>query len=44
MELCNEGDELSLVFSLELHVKDLVRVICETRLICLENNLHGKFG
>ena len=29
----------SLVFSLELHVKDLVRVICDERLICSEIKL-----
>ena len=29
----------SLVFSLELHVKDLVRVICDARLIRSEINL-----
>ena len=32
---------LSVVFSLELHVKDLVRVICVARLICSEINLCG---
>ena len=31
----------SLVFSLELHVKDLVRVICDAWLICSEINLLG---
>ena len=30
---------LSLVFSLELHVKDLFCVICEALLLCSEVNL-----
>ena len=30
---------ISLVFSLELHVKNLVRVICDARLIYSEINL-----
>ena len=31
----------SLVFLLELHVKDLLRVICDAWLICPEINLYG---